>query len=352
MKKIVSIIITIIILSLSILFIVLPKIDFSSNENRYLEKFPKIDVDSIISSKFQKKFMSYITDHFPFREELLYVNTKRNLYTGVYRISDVYYAKDKYLLEEYKKPVNSDRIIRIVNKFINKNEINTSFILVPTSINIYKDKLDKVNISYDEDITIDYYKEKLNTNFIDIREELRNNKDKYLYYKTDHHWTTEAAGIAYNKLMNKNNTYEYEKVSTNFLGTLYSKVLDKSLKEDYILRLKDDNKYIINGKESSLYDSSYLDKKDKYSYFLGGNKDLITIENDNASGSILIIKDSYANCFIPYIVNDYNMVYVIDPRYYKKSISEYIKENNIKDVLFIYNVLTLDEDLGILNINS
>ena len=314
MKKIVSFLITIIILSLSVLFIVLPKIDFSSNENRYLEKFPKIDVDSIISSKFQKKFMSYITDHFPFREELLYVNTKRNLYTGVYRISDVYYAKDKYLLEEYKKPVNSDRIIRIVNKFINKNEINTSFILVPTSINIYKDKLDKVNISYDEDITIDYYKEKLNTNFIDIREELRNNKDKYLYYKTDHHWTTEAAGIAYNKLMNKSNIYEYEKVSTTFLGTLYSKVLDKSLDNDNILRLKDDNK--------------------------------------NASGSILIIKDSYANCFIPYIVNDYNMVYVIDPRYYKKSISEYIKENNIKDVLFIYNVLTLDEDLGILNINS
>ena len=352
MKKIVSIIITFIILVFSILFVVLPKVDFSSNENRYLEKLPKIDFDSIISSKTQKSMINYITDHFPFREELLYVNTKRSLYTGINRVNDVYYGKDDYLLEEYKKPKNSDRIIKIVNKFVNKNDVNTSFMLVPTSINIYSDKLDKINISYDEDKTIDYFKEKLNVNFVDIRDELKNSKDKYLYYKTDHHWTTIAAGIAYNKFKNINRSYDFETVNTDFLGTLYSKVLDKDLKKDYILKVKDNNKYYVNGELGSLYDTSYLLKKDKYSYFLGGNKSLITIDNYKGSGDILIIKDSYANCFVPYVVKDYRRVHVIDPRYFNKSISEYIKENNIKEVLFVYNVLTLDEDLGILNINS
>ena len=114
----------------------------------------------------------------------------------------------------------------------------------------------------------------------------------------------------------------------------------------------DNNKYYVNGELGSLYDTSYLLKKDKYSYFLGGNKSLITIDNYKGSGDILIIKDSYANCFVPYVVKDYRRVHVIDPRYFNKSISEYIKENNIKEVLFVYNVLTLDEDLGILNINS
>lgn len=352
MKKIVSVIITILILGFSIAFVVLPKVDFSSNENRYLEKFPKIDLDSIISSKTQKGLMSYITDHFPLREELLFINTKRVLYSGVNRVSDVYYGKDNYLLEEFKKPKNQDRIIRIVNKFVDKNDVNINFMLVPTSISINKDKLSDINISYDEDEIIDYYKKNLNTNFIDVRDEFKKNSDKYLFYKSDHHWTTLGAGVAYSVFSESNKTYEYDKVNTEFLGTLYSKVLDKTLEKDYILKVRDDNKYLVDGESKSLYDESFLDKKDKYSYFLGGNKDLITIYNQNGNGDILVIKDSYANAFIPFMAMDYENVHVIDPRYYKKSISDYIKDNNIKEVLFIYNVLTLDDDLGILNINS
>ncbi len=351
MKKIVSVIITILILMFSIAFVILPKMEFSSNENRYLEKFPKIDLDNIISSKTQKGLMSYITDHFPLREELLYINTKRMLYTGVNRVSDVYYGKDGYLLEEFKEPKNQDRIIRIVNKFINKNDVDIKFMLVPTSISINKDKISDINISYDEDKVIDYYKDKLDCKFIDVRDEFKKNKDKYLFYKTDHHWTSLGAKIAYDVFSSRDNDIELDKISNTFYGTLYSKVLDKSLKMDYILKV-DDKNYIVDGKESTLYDMSYLSKKDKYSYFLGGNKDLITIYNEEGSGEILIIKDSYANAFVPFIVRDYKNVHVIDPRYYKKSISEYIKDNNINEVLFLYNVLTLDDDLGILNINS
>ena len=352
MKKIVSVIITVFILIFSLLFIILPKKEFSSNENRYLEKFPSINLDNIISSKAQKSFIEYISDHFPFREELLYVNTKRSLYTGINRISNVYYAKDKFLLEEFKKPKYSDKIIRIINRFINNNNVNISFMLVPTSININNDKLDKINISYDEDKVINYYKEKLNCNFIDVRDALKNSGEKYLFYKTDHHWTSKGAGISYNTYKNINREYEYEVVSKDFLGTLYSKVLDNSLDKDVILKVKDNNKYIIDGEEKSLYDDSYLDKKDKYSYFLGGNKGLTVITNKEGVGDILIIKDSYANSMVPFVVMDYMNTHVIDPRYYKKSITSYIKENNIKEVLFVYNVLTLDEDLGILNINS
>ena len=119
----------------------------------------------------------------------------------------------------------------------------------------------------------------------------------------------------------------------------------------------DDSKYVINYNgeiSNSLYNEKYLNEKDKYSYFLNGNQPLITITNYSSSSSsqeLLIIKDSYANSFIPFIVNHYRKIHVIDPRYYKNKISDYIKDNNIYNVLFLYNIGTLDDDLGILSIN-
>ena len=91
---------------------------------------------------------------------------------------------------------------------------------------------------------------------------------------------------------------------------------------------------------------------DKYSFFLDNNHSLITIENLDSKNddSILIIKDSYANAFVPLIAPSYKYIYVIDPRYYNLSISDYINEKQIDKVLFIYNVLTIDEDLGIVSI--
>ncbi len=64
----------------------------------------------------------------------------------------------------------------------------------------------------------------------------------------------------------------------------------------------------------------------------------------------MIIKDSYANSIVPFLINHYEKIHVIDPRFYKLSISSYIEENKIKDVLFLYNMNTIDTDLGILSV--
>ena len=101
-----------------------------------------------------------------------------------------------------------------------------------------------------------------------------------------------------------------------------------------------------------MYEESYLSKKDKYSYFLDNNHYFIEITNNEISTNeeLLVIKDSYANAFIPFLVGNYKKIYVIDPRYYKKSISEYIQQKKIKNVLFLYNIKTIDNDLGIISI--
>ena len=359
MKKVIATIITIISFVLVMLLIVLPKNKFSPNENRYLNTFPDITIKNIISGKFQSKFSDFVADHFPFREKLLSLKTNTEHKLGNYRINGIYYGKDNYLIEEYNKPQNTDRIIRIINRFQEtNNNKNISFMLVPTSVSIYSDKLPSNNLNYSEDNTIDYYKDNLNVNFLDIRKKLLNNKDKYLFFRTDHHWTTFGSYYAYEDYCSKNNLKiyptKYKLVSKDFQGTIYSKLLDNSIKKDYIYKVEDDTKYLTyidDKKVNSFYDESFLSKKDKYSYFFGGNKSLIHITNEKEKDSLLIIKDSYANSFIPLISRNYHDIYVIDPRYYKESINTFIEDNNISNILFLYNVLTIDDDIGILSIN-
>ena len=361
MKKIITLVINIFIVIMTILFIVLPKISFSSNENRYLQKFPIIEISNILSGKYMSELTKYISDHFPLREELLSLKTNIYKRIGINRQNDVYYADD-YLIDEYKKPKNNEKIVRVVNRFIDNNKgINYDFMLVPTSSYILSNKLSKYNLNYDQEETIKYFKDNLNANFIDVSKTLLDNNDKYIYYKTDHHWTTKGANFAYLEYCKIKNfvskTFEYEEVSNEFYGTTYSKVIDNSLKPDSIDKIIDNSKYVINYNgtvSNSLYNEDYLSLKDKYSYFLNGNQSLITISNYNASSSdteLLIIKDSYANSFVPFIVSHYHKIHVIDPRYYKLKISDYIKENNINNVLFLYNIGTIDEDLGILSIS-
>ena len=95
-----------------------------------------------------------------------------------------------------------------------------------------------------------------------------------------------------------------------------------------------DVSYVLsNKKDKSLYNYDYLEKKDKYAMFLDNNHPLITITNNDTDNdnNILIIKDSFANSMIPFLVNHYNNIHVIDPRYYKKSISRRYSNKNRKE---------------------
>lgn len=361
MKKIISGLVSFIVVLIILAFFIVPKESFSYNENRYLAKFPKFSVENVFSSKFMSQLDDYITDHFPFRESLLGFKSRVYKTLGVYKQMDLYYGRDGKLYQEYKKPSGSDKVIRRVQSFSEKVDAKVSFMLVPTSVYINQDRVPKYNTNYDEKKTFDYYIKNLDVDFIDVRDSFFKNKDDYLYYGTDHHWTTKGAYLAYLEYCKfagiSPNHYSFSSVNQHFYGTLYSKVLDRFLPYDTILKVDDQTKYKVyfddSGKSSdSLYNYQYLNKKDKYSFFLDNNHSLIRIENLNTTSnhSILIIKDSYANSFIPLLAPHYQYIHVIDPRYYHASISEYLKENKIENVLFLYNILTLDDDLGIVSI--
>lgn len=366
--KIITIFICLFILLFSIGLIFVPKKEFSENENRYLESFPKFSFKKLFDGRFIESFEDYITDHFPVRDGFISIKTFSEKLLGKDDINNVYFAKDDYLIQMYKKPVNNDKIIKVLRDFQEElNYVNMNLMLVPTSVTINKDLLPNNAPSYNELDTINYIYDNVNFDKITLYDTfMEHKKDYQLYYRLDHHWTTYAAYYAYVEYAKHNNidyyslnSFDIKEVTKDFNGTLYSKTNDYTRKSDSIHTFDLSNSSYtiyysdINKTTDTFYEESYLGKKDKYAMFLNNNHALIEITNNNLKNSkeLVIIKDSYANSLIPFLANHYEKVYVIDPRYYKKNISDFVKSNsNIKDILFVYNVNGLDEDLGILSV--
>ena len=94
-----------------------------------------------------------------------------------------------------------------------------------------------------------------------------------------------------------------------------------------------------------MYDSAKLEERDQYAVFFGGNHSLIDIRTTCAQDDrLLVIKDSYANCFIPFLTPYFREIVVVDPRYYTGDMEALIAEKKIGSVLFLYNANTFFED--------
>ena len=350
MKKIITTILLIFIFLFSIILFIQDKKEFSDNENRYLQTEAKFTVERLLNGNFISDFENLLVDQFPLRDYFMNLKFLVDKMLLKDNINNIYLGKDNYLLQKYEKPIHTDEIINAINN-LNLN-INLSLMLVPTSITINKDKLPKNALTYDELETINYIYDNVDINTINVYDNLKNSKNQVFYY-LDHHWTTYGAYEAYKAFKPDYKTYKFNKVSDNFKGTLYSASNDFLKKPDEIYSIDTNDvkvEYVFSKKiKSSLYEESYLDKKDKYSYFLDNNHPLIVIENLEATNTdeLVIIKDSYANSFIPFLISHYKKIHVIDPRFYKMSISNYIKENNINEGLILYNINTIDSDLGI-----
>ncbi len=351
-------------------FIVSDKKTFSENENRNLAKVPEFTWSNIKDGGFTSGIESYFADHFPMRDVFLSLMTEAERISGRKEINDVYLAKDGSLIEIFKDPKNTDKQIEQFSKLAeNITDADCMLMLVPTAVEIYSDRLPE-NATYDhlQQKLINHIYESVPESLktIDATKMLRSGAettpDKRLYYRTDHHWTTsgayegyrafcEAAGIDAVPL----SEYNSEVVSSNFRGTVFSKLNDPYFGNDEIIsydhpdwNLKveySDTEEITN----TPYNSEYLTQKDQYSYFLNNIHPMVTITNANVDkGALAIVKDSYANSMIPFLLENYHTIYVFDTRYYKGGPSKFINEHaDISDVLILYNMNTIDNDTGI-----
>lgn len=342
--------------------LVLPERTYSENENRYLDEYPSVSLGGILSGEFQEKFESAFSDQFLGRDQWMKTSTQTQKILGFEDISQVYLGKDHYYFAkttqdtvDQKKYLKNLRYVEYLGEM---TEGKTSLILAPSPGTVLHEKLPDGAPYYDAKGMYEMAETILkNTKNIDAYSVIREYaKQNQVYFRTDHHWTALGAYAAYsaycvaNKL--EQHTYGYfdvKKISDAFQGTLYSKLLDPASKKDDLYA--PDNvpqvQVTCDGESrQGIYDVEKLMKKDKYAYFFGGNYGEVRIDNydKNKKEKLLIIKDSYANSFVPYVMGDYGEITMIDLRYYKQSVQGLLQQDNYDKILVLYEMSNFAQD--------
>ena len=231
--------------------------------------------------------------------------------------------------------------------------------LIPTAAEVWRDKLPAGAPSLDQPVLLQRAAEETGLPTVDMLGALSEHAAEPIYYRTDHHWTTRGAFYGANALLEalgrdplEESSFRPETASTDFNGTLYSTSGIHWLMPDTIEYWAPD--YYLNvttwksgrAEPGELYDRSYLEHKDQYSSFLGGNQPLCVIENpDIRDGSkILLIRDSYSDSLAPFLAQRFAQVHLIDLRYYHASVAEYMAQHSIKTAAVLYSTANFISD--------
>lgn len=344
--------------------LLMPGKSFSEAENRSLEQLPKLSFRSLVSGKFTSGFEKYISDQFMARDFWIGVKSDADRAMGKKESNGVYLGKDGYLIQKFNPPADGDlenKVTAIYSLSEAAPGLRTFVMLVPTAVSVLADKLPDFAPAGGELAYLDQVKRSLQRDirFVDVYPALHAQRERSVYYKTDHHWTTRGAFYAYQELSKRmgltpkrEEDFTIRQVTDEFYGSLYSKSGFRPIEPDSIelyMPKKGESftvEYVEEGRSSdSLYAMDNLGKKDKYAVFFGGNHSLIRITTGLRDGTkLLAVKDSYANSLIPFLTAHFSEIYIVDPRYYEEDLKGLIQEHQIRDVLLLYNANTFFED--------
>ena len=240
-----------------------------------------------------------------------------------------------------------------------KGQTTVYNILVPNNsgVMLSEDELSKLAGS-DQEQAIDYYYsiESDDVKTVDTIKTLREHNDEYLYFRTDHHWTQLAAYYVYQnfckvKGMEAHDLSYYDKKEfKNFLGTFYSTLGNSNMEANpdtvdaYVPKGTNDMTFWdTDGKEwnwNVIYDVDSWASSSKYMTFIGGDRPMEVIENPQIKdgSSCVVLKESYGNCFVPFLVDHYQTVYVLDYRYTTVNVLDFVKEKQADDLIIINNI--------------
>lgn len=352
----------ILIFGITIATLITPDKTFSSNENRALAGKPVFSWEKLVDGEFTKDYESYITDQFIMRDKWIALKVYSEVAMQRKDINGVFLGKDGYYIQKYTDTdIDEELVEKNINRlqqFIKQQQVNVQVMIAPTASEVLEDKLPKYAIYYNSQPMVQKIKDTVGENqFINVKDELLSHNSEYVYYKTDHHWTSLGAYYAYTAWAKQNGITPYamdeftiDQVTDSFYGTTYSKV-NIPMKGDSIelYHLNKDITYdvVINQQleMDGLYDLSKLKEKDKYPVFLGGNNAYVDIKTNVHNGKkLLVIKDSYAHSMVSFLANHYEEIIMLDYRYYNGPTSQLIQDEGITDVLILYNTINFAQD--------
>ena len=348
-----------------ILNLVLPDRQFSEQENRYLQMRPEFSFKSLFSGDYTSKFETYTTDQFTFRDEWITLKAASELALGKQENNDVHLCENGTLIEGFKRPENSvlDSNMSALNTLVGNTDAKVYFALIPDKSDLYSSLLPKNAPNDSEKEVIDYCYGQSNATNVDMYSALSAHTDEYIFYRTDHHWTSLGAYYGLSALAESmglpcpalDSYTDRHVVSEEFYGTTWSSSgfswVDPDTMEIFVNApegLKVTSYPQGSPVEGKLYDFSFLEKKDKYSMFMGGNCPMHVIETGNEDKpSLLILRDSYTDSLIPFLLDDFSEIHVLDLRYYRASLKAYIEQNEFDNVLVCYSVSNFCSDSNI-----
>ena len=330
-----------------------PDKEFSELENRYLQTPPKLSLENLQSGKFMEDAEDYVNDHVIGRDLWVALKAWSERLSGKQENNGVYFGKNDTLINRLDEP-DYDTLMTsagFVNALVNNVDVPVYFGIIPSSAEIWSDRLPEGAPTADEKAIIDRLYDTVQTYTIDMYSVLEEHKDEDIYYRTDHHWTSLGAYYGYTALMEAMgmeaeplNEDAKVTVTDSFYGTIFSSSGVRWVTPDHIDRyisgdgLKVTAYFDGTPTDSTLYVDSYLDKKDKYSSFLGGNQPLCVIETEHTDApKVLVIRDSYADCQNPFWFEDFSRIIVVDLRYYKGDIDGLVRDEGVDSVLLTYS---------------
>ena len=356
------------VVSLGLLSWLTPDAEFSENENRVLQQLPRLTADTVKSGDFGDEVEDYLSDQFWQRDRWTAIRSRAKMLLRNRDIGGVYLADDGYYIEKVTpNDLDGERLaqnLQTLRQFFDRcaeNGMaaeNMTFLPVPTPGSILRDKLPKYATLFDEDAVFAQMQAALEGyRLLDLRESFAAAAgERQLYYRTDHHWTTAGALLGYQcyraalGLPAPNEADFTVEEHPGFRGTLYSKVLDANAATDTVMlyRQPGDTAWSVwydNTDHAGCYDTAKLAQKDMYEVFFGGNWPTVTIRGGAENGRrLLVLKDSYANAFLPFAAADYEEIVAVDLRYYLGSLSELMQQEGITDLLVLYSTSSFIAD--------
>ncbi len=357
--------------------LVSPDAEYSETENRTLAQMPALSLDSLLDGSFEADYEEYMTDQFVCRDGWIALKTDVERAAFRTQINDIYFAEDDYLIEAHTGVFDTDQAaenMEILAQFVETyaeqfDAGHMTVMVIPNAVDILQDKLPAFADTYEEEEYLSGLETAVSersssaadTVWFNARQVLWEHREEDIFYRTDHHWTTLGAFYVYQAWAKSRgyeipaaDSYEIETVTEAFEGTIQSKLGIHTVTDSIQLYLDPDAPaYTVvkdgNGEQTdSLYEYSALETKSKYDIFLGGNNALTSIETEAGTGrKILVIKDSYAHCFVPFMLPEFDRIDVLDIRYYNQELSALIEEEGYTDILVLYNASGFAEDTSL-----
>ena len=345
-----------------------PDKERSDSENRLLQQRPSFSVAALADGSFFEDLQNWYADQFYNRDGWIARNLAGQRLLGRHESGGVWLGDDGYLFakpEEMNETLiaaKTDAMRRFAAAY---PDIAMHAAIVPSSALILADRLPDNAPCPDQLSALGAVSSAVSgaVDTVDMTAALAPHAEEYIYYKTDHHWTSLGAYYAFAEMLQPLGignpcSYQVYTVATDFEGTLSSESGSHKSRDtvDIYVPTDTDVLFYVNypdagEKSRSMYKSACLEEKDKYTVFFGGNHPLVEIATTcNNDRCLLVFKDSYANCFMQFLTPYFEKILMVDPRYYYDDLRLLISSENVTDVLYLYSADTFMTDTSLTDV--